>query len=203
MPACVHYDTAKLPVHILDTTSFSLFLPNATVCFVFLPALQSNLPPMSAIRSMAPQFSIAHATQIAGRLYGLTEFVRELPSERDQNLLFRRKDGREFILKIANRDERREVLDLQNRAMEHIGSTTGVVPTMSGDKIATADGHLVRLVKYIPGIPLAEFRPHTSELLTNLGRQLGRIDRKLAMFNHDAARRDLYWDVRNAEKIVT
>src|SRR5215831_8992254 len=107
---------------------------------------------MSAIRSVAPQLSIMKATEIAARLYGLREFIRELPSERDRNFLFRRDDGREFILKIANRDEKREVLDLQNRAMEQIGGQGHVVPTIDGQKIATVDEHFVRLVEFVPGI---------------------------------------------------
>ena len=72
---------------------------------------------MSAIRSLAPRFSVEDAGGIARSLYGLDRFVRELPSERDQNFLFQRDDEREFTLKIANRDEDRSVLDLQNQAM--------------------------------------------------------------------------------------
>ena len=157
---------------------------------------------MSVIRSVGPQFSISQASQIAERLYGLSDFVRELPSERDQNFLFRNEDRSEFILKITNRDERREVLDLPNRAMEHIGGAIHVVRTLNGETITSEEGHFIRLVNFIRGVPLAEFRPHSSELLKDLGRMLGRTDKKLASFKHPAARRDLYWDIRNAERTV-
>src|SRR5690349_15924479 len=128
---------------------------------------------MSVIRSVGPRFSISQATEIANNLYGISEFIRELPSERDQNLLFRRNDGGEFILKIANRDEQRPTLDLQNQAMAHVGGTGTVVRTKTGEQITTVDGHFIRLVNYIPGVPLAEFRPHSAALLTELGRMLG------------------------------
>jgi 4-aminobutyrate aminotransferase-like enzyme/Ser/Thr protein kinase RdoA (MazF antagonist)/murein DD-endopeptidase MepM/ murein hydrolase activator NlpD len=158
---------------------------------------------MSVTRSVGPQFSVPQASEIASTLYGITEFIRELPSERDQNLLFRRNDGREFILKIANRDEQRATLDLQNQAMAHVGGAGAVVPTKTGEQITTVDGHLIRLVSYISGVPLAEFRPHSTALLNELGRMLGRTDRKLASFEHPAAQRELYWDIRNAERIIT
>jgi len=157
---------------------------------------------MSAIRSISPQFSIEEAKRIALLLYGLADFVSELPSERDQNFLFRRSDGRQFTLKIANRDEAREVLELQNRAIELVGQVLEVVPTVDGQKISTIESYFVRLLNYVPGVPLAEYKPHTSRLLMNLGRLLGRTDKALASFTHEAAARDLYWDIRNADRVI-
>jgi 4-aminobutyrate aminotransferase-like enzyme/Ser/Thr protein kinase RdoA (MazF antagonist) len=157
---------------------------------------------MSVIRSVGPQFSTPEAIELARSLYGLTEFVGELPSERDQNFLFRHQDGRLLTLKIANRDESREVIDLQNCAMEHVGQGLMVLPTVQGEKIATSHGHFVRVVNFIPGIPLADYRPHSQALLVNLGRLLGRTDKALESFSHPASRRELYWDVRNAERIL-
>jgi 4-aminobutyrate aminotransferase-like enzyme/Ser/Thr protein kinase RdoA (MazF antagonist) len=157
---------------------------------------------MSVIRSVGPQFSTLGAIELAHSLYGLTEFVGELPSERDQNFLFRHQDGRFLTLKIANRDEPREVIDLQNRAMEHVGQGLMVMPTVHGEKIATSHGHFVRVVNYVPGVPLAEYRPHSPTLLANLGRLLGQTDKALESFSHPAAQRELYWDVRNAERIL-
>src|SRR5262245_19973507 len=132
---------------------------------------------MSAIRSLAPRFSVAEASGIAHSLYGLDRFVRELPSERDQNFLFDRDDGQEFTLKIANRDEDPSVLHFQNRAMEYVAQGPRVISTLNGLQIAAVDAadgdrHYVRLVSFIPGVPLADFRPHSSRLLGNLGRVL-------------------------------
>ena len=156
---------------------------------------------MTAIRSISPQFSIDEAIEIAKSLYGLTDFVRTLPSERDQNFLFSRQDGLLFTLKIANRDESPDVLDMQNQAIALVGAVD-VVPAKDGRTIAGHEGHFIRLMSFVPGRPLAEFRPHSPELLENLGRVLGRTDRLLAAFSHAAAGRDLYWNIRNGERVV-
>ena len=155
---------------------------------------------MSAIRSEAPTFSINDAVAAATRFYGLAECIRQLPSERDQNFLFQGKDGL-FTLKIANRDEKREVLDFQNRAIQLTGCLK-VIPTNQGQEVVEFQGHLVRLVSYIPGVPLGEFAPHSPELLSTLGRVLGTVDKSLAAFSHTADGRDLYWDMRNAQPVI-
>ncbi len=158
---------------------------------------------MGNLRTSRPQLSVSDASRIAGSLYGLTECVRELPSERDRNFLFRGSDGNLFTLKIANSHEDRDAIDFQNQAMAHVGDGVRAVPSRNARLIENADEHLVRLVTFVPGVPLAEFRPHTSELLRNLGRLLGETDRKLDSFKHQASRRELYWDIRNAERIIS
>ena len=54
---------------------------------------------------------------LAARHFGVTASADPLPSERDQNFRIRTAAGDGFVLKIANETERREILDLQNRAL--------------------------------------------------------------------------------------
>ena len=54
-----------------------------------------------------------------------------------------------------------------DQAMQHIGGSVAVITSLNGAMIESVDGHYVRLVNFIPGVPLAEFRPHSSELLGN------------------------------------
>ena len=156
----------------------------------------------SAVRS-APTFSAADAVRLAADLYGLAAQAEPLPSERDQNFHLRSAAG-EFVLKIANAAESRDFLDLQNRALERLAAAgTGLefprlIPDQRGAEIAAAGPHAVRLFTWVEGECLALIQPHSPQLLASLGCALGRIDRALAGFSHPAARRQFYWDLRQA-----
>ena len=81
------------------------------------------------------------------------------------------------------------------------------MPAVSGEEtvpVQAQDGatHLVRLVHYLPGVPLAEVKPQPSALLRDLGRKLGELDRALADFDHPAVHRDFHWDLANGNRIL-
>ncbi len=165
---------------------------------------------MVSVKFELPQFTAQDAVRIARECYGLQGAVKPLPSERDQNFRLRADTGQEFVLKIANVAEQREILDLQNKAMWHVAvrAPSLLVPrvcaTPSGEQIATttaaASGalHFVRLLTYLPGKLFAHVHPHTPELLRSLGRAMGTLGRALADFTHAAAERSLKWDLRRA-----
>jgi 4-aminobutyrate aminotransferase-like enzyme/Ser/Thr protein kinase RdoA (MazF antagonist) len=157
----------------------------------------------------APCFSAGDAARFARELYGLPLSAEPLPSERDQNFLLRDASGPRFVLKIANRDEALEVLDLQNRLLQFLAQrdTVLVFPrlleTRSGQEIAPvadAAGALfrVRLLTWVEGVCLATIQPQAPQLLRSLGAALARLDNALAAFRHPAAQRVLYWDLRQA-----
>jgi len=157
--------------------------------------------------SQPPMFT--DARRIASELYGLNVSVRSLPGERDYNFHLKTDSGREFVLKIAQVEEQRDTLDMQNRALEHLAahdpslSLPVVCLTSTGETIAqvtTEDGmvHLARLLTYVPGRLFADTRPHTPELLASLGNLVGRMDCALQDFSHPAAHRRLKWNLRYA-----
>ena len=157
----------------------------------------------------APKFTAADAARIAGELYGLPLAAEPLPSERDQNFLLRDGTGPRFVLKIANRDEALEVLDVQNKMLAHLAAIdTGLsfprlVAARSGLEITPIAGdddaaYFVRLFTWVDGVPMATVQPHSAALLRSLGASLARLDRALAGFEHTAAHRTLYWDLRHA-----
>jgi 4-aminobutyrate aminotransferase-like enzyme/Ser/Thr protein kinase RdoA (MazF antagonist) len=157
----------------------------------------------------APQFTAADAVRLAGELYGLSLAAEALPSERDRNFVLRDAAGPRFVLKIANRDEALEVLDLQNRLLEFLAARdTGLefprlVAGRSGLMItptADADGEacFVRLLTWVDGVSMAAVQPHSAALLRSLGGALARLDNGLAGFSHPAAHRVFYWDLRHA-----
>jgi Ser/Thr protein kinase RdoA (MazF antagonist) len=156
----------------------------------------------------APRFDAAGAERLARDLYGLIVAAAPLPSERDQNFLVTTPAGERFVLKIANGLEDQAILEAQNTAMAHVAARVDfcprVVPALSGGTIAvTPDGdHLVRLVSYLAGTPLAKIAAPDGALLEQLGRAIGRLDAALSDFNHAAIHRDFHWDLANAGRVI-
>lgn len=159
---------------------------------------------MSSAVESAPRLSAAEAARVAWEVYGLEAAAEPLESERDQNFLLRAAGGERFVLKIANRREKRALVEMQNRALEFLaGHNTGLawprlVPAVTRDPIAERDGHMIRLHTWVEGECLARVQPHRPELLASLGRALARVDLALAEFDDPAAHRTFYWDLRSA-----
>jgi Ser/Thr protein kinase RdoA (MazF antagonist) len=156
----------------------------------------------------SPRFDVTGAARLARDIYGLDATASPLPSERDQNFLVTTA-GERYVLKIANASEDRTMLDAQNAAMAHVSRRVAfcprVLPTKTGEAIAVApgSGHLVRLVTYLPGVPLAETAgPKRAGLPANLGRAVGELDAALADFDHPAVHRDFHWDLANAARVI-
>ena len=127
--------------------------------------------------------------------------ARRLPSERDQNFLVTDESGQQFVLKVANTAESRDFLEAQNAVLAYLAERVSFCQRVIGE-IAECEGHLVRLVTYLPGAPLAEIKPHTPGLLHDLGQKLGQLSRALADFDHPAVHRDFHWDLANGNRIV-
>lgn len=125
------------------------------------------------------------------------ESVRRLPSERDKNYLLTDNSGQQFVLKIANASESRSFLEAQNAVMEYLSER---VPFCQ--RVISEVTELARVVTYLPGVPLAEIRPHTPRLLQDLGQKLGQLSRALADFDHRAVHRDFHWDLANGNRIL-
>jgi 4-aminobutyrate aminotransferase-like enzyme/Ser/Thr protein kinase RdoA (MazF antagonist) len=151
----------------------------------------------------APRFSAEQAVQLAAELYGLDVTATSLPSERDQNFRLHAAAGAQYVLKIANLEESREILELQNASIRHLTSRAAelawprIVPTLAGEEIAHAAGHHVRLFTWINGACFA-VQPHTPDLLNSLGRALAQIDNAFEGFFHPGAQRTFYWDLRQS-----
>jgi Ser/Thr protein kinase RdoA (MazF antagonist) len=154
-----------------------------------------------------PGFDVNAAAAIAGEHFGIRARAQALPSERDQNFLLTNEAGEKFVLKIANALESRTFLEAQNSVLKHLERRVSIcqklVPAASGEEIVTVKSHFMRMVQYLPGVPLAEIRPHTSGLLHDLGRKLGQVAHALADFDHTAVHRDFHWDLANGNRVVT
>ena len=158
-----------------------------------------------------PSFGQKDAVHFVQVLYGIRAEAAPMPSERDQNFLLEEESGKRYVFKISNALEDRALLDAQNQVMAHLtqagSSSPHVVPARAGEAIAeirspAGTNHMVRLVSYLPGIPFGEVRRHSTELLRNLGRYMGRMDRALADFDHPAMHRDFHWDLARGVEVI-
>ncbi len=167
------------------------------------------------LEAQRPALTSDEALRLAEELYGLAGTLRPLPSERDQNFRLTTPAGESFILKVSGADEAPDHLDFQNTALTWLAEHDRAVrvprlcQTTAGERMTVIEGadgraHRVRLLTHLPGIPLAQARPHTPGLLRNLGRHLGAMDAALQGFSHPAAqRRDFVWDLGRAPQVIT
>ena len=153
-----------------------------------------------------PRFDLKAAAEIAAERFGIQATARALPSERDQNFLLTNSADEKFVLKIANALESRDFLEAQNAVLNHVGKKVdfcqSLVRGIAGEEIVTVEDYFVRVVRYVTGVPLAEIHPHPSELLRNLGRNLGQLAHALQDFDHPAVHRDFHWDLSNGNQFI-
>jgi 4-aminobutyrate aminotransferase-like enzyme/Ser/Thr protein kinase RdoA (MazF antagonist)/murein DD-endopeptidase MepM/ murein hydrolase activator NlpD len=152
-----------------------------------------------------PLLSMSDALHLVAERFGLTVSGSTLPSDRDQNIMLQHADGRRFVLKIANRQETRGVLEAECAVfglLASTGATPTVVPSREGDEIIERDGHFVRVITGMHGQPLGEVRLVTDALRRDIGRAFAEVDRTLATFDHPACHRHLDWDLAHAESVV-
>ena len=164
-------------------------------------------------RIAPPRFSEPEAAAFARDLWGLAGRLDPLPSERDQNFRLTTGAGEQFVLKISESAESRGVLECQNAMLSRLVAALpafgfpAFVPDREGRAIAevASEGggiHLVRLLRYVPGVPLGEVRRHPPALLRDAGRLAGSMAGALEGFAHPAARRDLRWDLQAAPGVI-
>ena len=161
-----------------------------------------------------PQFSDQEAVQIAQDVFGIVGQVKSLPSERDQNYRLISENGRSYVLKISGKTDSRAILDYQNQALIHLRQQKDladhipeVVLSKKGEAITAVshsmgDSFDVRLLTYLPGIPLALVDPHSPELLYDFGHFLGRTTAAFANFSHPAMHRRLHWDMAHTSSTI-
>lgn len=164
-------------------------------------------------RQPRPRFSREDARRAVAELFGLEGRVEELPGERDRNFLFRESTGGRFVLKVCNPADSDEDIDFQNQIVARLSSTNSEwewpepQPTLDGELIARAtnrDGEEVRirLLSYVDGVSLANYRPHSARLMSRLGRFLGSVTQSLGSFSHTSMNRELFWDMKHGIGLV-
>ncbi|MEM7168875.1 MAG: aminotransferase class III-fold pyridoxal phosphate-dependent enzyme [Pseudomonadota bacterium] len=163
---------------------------------------------MSLFDTPPPDLTQDQLATILRETYGLDGKIQSLVSERDQNASITLPSGERFVLKIANAAEDPQQLDYQNKALRHIAErdpglgVPRVVASQSGADLAKTSikGQVfqVRLLSFLEGRLVSDRAP-SLDLLSDLGRFLGRLDLALRDFMHPAALRpDFLWNLDQA-----
>ena len=132
-----------------------------------------------------PQLIEVEALELLAQQYGLTGQLIALPGERDRNFQLCLANGEKNTFKVVSADVPLESLKVEIQAMQHLNSVLGnLVPQPLADQAGRfiSQGNLqngsscwLRLQSWQPGIPLAEFRPHTTELFHSVGHLMGQV----------------------------
>ncbi len=158
-----------------------------------------------------PHLSESEAQAVAEEHYGLAGSIASLASERDQNFKLSTAGGEAYVLKVARAAEAEIQLEAEHALLAWATARDAslplprVVPTLRGDtfaKLPVGDGHLVRMLRFLPGVLLAEAHPHSAQMLQHLGGTLGRLNAALAGFDHPGAHREFLWDLTAADRII-
>lgn len=151
------------------------------------------------------------AEDLAAEYFGKHVRARMLSSERDQNFRLDADSGERYVLKISNHAERADVVDFQNRALDHIHARDASIPiprVVAGRngrsqftvKLHGRD-HIVRLMTWLEGKVLhdADIGPSQAvRLSATIGGLLARLGLALRGFEHSASNPPLLWDMKHA-----
>ncbi|XP_070256431.1 hydroxylysine kinase isoform X2 [Myotis yumanensis] len=169
-----------------------------------------------------PAFSEAQACAVVESEFGFrVSEIQPLPSYDDQN--FRVRVSRpgdaaggptEYVLKISNTESSKnpDLIEVQSHVamfLHEAGFPTasvcrtwdgGVTSLVSVDSGSQTKSHVVRLLAYLPGRPVAEV-PVGPRLLYEIGRLAATLDKTLEEFHHPKLRclrrEDFIWNLRN------
>ena len=152
-----------------------------------------------------PRFSASDAVRIGKDLYDLEGPVKALHGERDLNFRIDDERGR-FVLKIANAEESRQMLDCQHRVFDRLAEAqvfeenARVLPSVNGLEIesvtdASGQAHDCRVLPFIEGRLWSDLETTSTGLLEQLGNRLGAIDQALDGYSHPGLERSLLWDM--------
>jgi len=173
--------------------------------------MTTNKDPLAVIAEDTPAFSDEEAISVARDRYGLDVSARLLVSERDQNFQLGATDGRQYVLKIANLSEPREVTEFQIKALINIAAHIAAhgTPINAPIVLETLDGashtmlsapggeHVGRVVSFVDGAPIGDRQP-TANLCRNMGTYLAHLGIALRDFEHSGSGQVLLWDLQRA-----
>ncbi|MFQ5538443.1 MAG: aminotransferase class III-fold pyridoxal phosphate-dependent enzyme [Gemmatimonadota bacterium] len=147
------------------------------------------------------------------RVYGLEGDLLPLSGERDWNFLLHTPGGIRYVVKVSSPWEPAEALEGEVALLDWLGRHTalplpGVVPTGEGALLgllpaASGETYAIRVLSYLPGVPLAEVRPRTPVLLRKVGAAAGQLVSALEAYPGEAPAREAFeWALDQAGPVM-
>ncbi|WP_235938115.1 phosphotransferase [Endobacterium cereale] len=148
------------------------------------------------------------AERIALDHYGLTGKVEWLWGEKDSNYRLTLEDGTGYLLKILNPAEDPNVTSMHSKALLHVEAMDPGIPVQRiiRTKEGAADFRFVaddggergvRMVTFVPGMA-QRTASHSPLQREKIGVLLGRMQKALKSFSHEAASHRITWDMTHA-----
>jgi 4-aminobutyrate aminotransferase-like enzyme/Ser/Thr protein kinase RdoA (MazF antagonist) len=161
---------------------------------------------VSSATGETPQLTAAQAMSILERHWGIAaDRVVDLGSYEDQNLRVDADAGR-YVLKVAGPSDARPPLEAEHAALAAAVTLElaipSPVPARDGSEIVDVDGHRVRLLSWVEGVPLTEVAHLDEPTLRALGAVAAASSAALADVRsaHEAVASK--WDPRLAAQVV-
>jgi 4-aminobutyrate aminotransferase-like enzyme/Ser/Thr protein kinase RdoA (MazF antagonist) len=156
--------------------------------------------------SDTPQLTAAQANAILDRHWGISaDRVVDLGSYEDQNLRIDAGTER-YVLKVAGPSDARPPLEAEHDALAAAATlelaTPSPVPARDGSEIVDVDGHRVRLLSWVGGLPLSEVAHLDEPTLRALGAVAAASSAALADADLTGPAVASKWDPRLAAEVV-
>lgn len=160
-----------------------------------------------------PAVDAQEAAELAARFFAMEiERVKPLTAERDQNLQLITRDGRKWVMKLANPNEDPGLTDFQTEALRHLERRGADLPlprlrlTPDGApsvEVPLADGRrsVMRVLSWVEGEPLSQVL-RSSPQRRALAELLARIGQAFQGFSHPAMGAYMQWDIARLDAIA-
>jgi 4-aminobutyrate aminotransferase-like enzyme/Ser/Thr protein kinase RdoA (MazF antagonist) len=153
------------------------------------------------------RFPLEQLAEFAREYWDLVGEFTPLEGERDQNHRVTAADGGSYVLKVSAAGESEGAVDFQVAALRHLERHAPDLPVprvtasnTGNDRewIAAANGtlHMLRLLSWIPGIPISQGKPLTLNALRSAAAFQARLARGLRGLFHPHARHFVAWDIQ-------
>jgi len=143
------------------------------------------------------RLSETEASALVARLFGIKGRAHRLDGEYDENFRIDSAD-KAYVLKVAAPGERADLVDVQVAALRHLKQGNPRVARTEIDGVT----RWVRLLDFVPGVLMADVSPQSAPLLRSLGAKIASIDLALSDFDHQAAHRELQWDLLRTSQLT-